>query len=50
MDPEETKRKTKFHRKSSKHYQGDEINNDERGTTCNTHAGEKCVQDFSPKT
>lgn len=51
MDPEETNRKMKFHRKSTKHYQGDDINDDERGTTRNTHAGEKkFVQNFSPKT
>ena len=49
MDPKETKRKMKFYRKSSKHYQGDEINDDEWGKTRNTHAGdEKCVQNFGP--
>jgi hypothetical protein len=51
VDPEEKKRKMKFYRKSSNHYQGDEINDDEMGTTRNTHAGdEKCVQNFRSNT
>ena len=49
--PRIEKRKMNVYRKSSKHYRGDEINDDERGTTRNTHArDEKCVQNFSPNT